>query len=327
MENGFLLVSTQEYFFLARTTEIRCRLSGELYSKRAEYLARLEFPLERIAPAVCEDILRSLEMLADAYCSTQIFVNLPSYSRLLVTKVTEVMACRTMIITPQIDNPSGAANLRQFEDGRHLVYYDPSRPKDIGDIVGITPPTGRMPRIAQAGWAEIARGHSLRSRLEKIISDARFLLEQGRIEFSSAWTSSDDTSVPVIGEFYYVLSFHGSFLCTDKDHRRLCHEKPGGFRPKVVLEFNESEAYLYFVDLASLMRRRLGLVGPAGDISERPEFLEKKLIPEKVRDHRFALRIGDNYLSADNDGFVRNDRSCCLDWEHYRLIRAEALPK
>ena len=301
---------------------------GNLYPKRAEYLARLEFPLERIAPAVCEDILRSLEMLADAYCSTQILVNLPSYSRLLVTKVTEVMACRTMIITPQIDNPSGAANLRQFEDGRHLVYYDPSRPKDIGDIVrhyAARPAECR--EIAQAGWAEIARGHSLRSRLEKIISDARFLLEQGRIEFSSAWTSSDDTSVPVIGEFYYVLSFHGSFLCTDKDHRRLCHEKPGGFHPKVVLEFNESEAYLYFVDLASLMRRRLGLVGPAGDISERPEFLEKKLIPEKVRDHRFALRIGDNYLSADNDGFVRNDRSCCLDWEHYRLIRAEALPK
>ena len=114
---------------------------------------------------------------------------------------------------------------------------------------------------------------------------------------------------------------------TDKDRKRLCHEKPGGIRPKVVLGFNGTEAYLHFVDLASLMRRRFGIVGPAGEISERPEFLGKKFILENVRDHKFALRIGDNYLSADNDGFVRNDRGCCLDWEHYRLIRAETLPK
>ena len=100
----------------------------------------------------------------------------------------------------------------------------------------------------------------------------------------------------------------------------------GGIRPKVILGFNGTEAYLHFVDLASLMRRRFEIVGPAGEISN-VRILRKKFILENVRDDKFALRIGDNYLSADNDGFVRNDRGCCLDWEHYRLIRAETLPK
>ena len=152
---------------------------GMMYPKRAEYVSRIGYPLNILPPVSDPDPLRSFERLADAYSSTRIFVNLPSYSRLLVTKVTEVMACRTMLVTPKVDHPSGARNMAQFTDGKHLVYYDSDRPGDIGEIVGhyLRSP-GELDAIATSGFEEVARAHTLAQRLAKIIADATILTER-----------------------------------------------------------------------------------------------------------------------------------------------------
>lgn len=149
---------------------------GSLYPKRVEYLRRIGFPLARMAPVSAPDPIRSFARLAEAYGSTRIFVNLPAYSRLLVTKVTEVMACGTMLVTPAMDHPSGLANMAQFEDGRHLVYYPPDRPAALAEILAhyLNTPAERE-AIAAAGRAEVVRAHSLRARLERMLSEAEAL--------------------------------------------------------------------------------------------------------------------------------------------------------
>jgi hypothetical protein len=152
---------------------------GMMYPKRAEYVSRIGYPLNILPPVSDPDPLRSFERLADAYSSTRIFVNLPSYSRLLVTKVTEVMACRTMLVTPKVDHPSGTLNMSQFTDGKHLVYYDSERPADIGDIVQhyLRSPN-ELDAIATAGFEEVLHAHTLSQRLKKIIADATSLTKR-----------------------------------------------------------------------------------------------------------------------------------------------------
>ena len=100
-------------------------------------------------------------------------MNLPAYSRLLVTKVTEVLACGTMLITPEMDHPSAVGNMGTFENGKHLVYYKPDRPQDIGGLIAhyLTHDDERA-RIAAAGSAEVRQHHSLEQKLAKVLQDA-----------------------------------------------------------------------------------------------------------------------------------------------------------
>jgi hypothetical protein len=149
---------------------------GSLYPKRVAFLQRLGIPLDRMAPVSDPDPIRSFALLAEAYASTRIFVNLPARSRLLVTKVTEVMACGTMLVTPAMDHPSALANMAQFEDGRHLVYYPPDRPERLAEILAHYREAGaERQAIAAAGRAAVVRAHSLRARLERMILEAEAL--------------------------------------------------------------------------------------------------------------------------------------------------------
>jgi hypothetical protein len=145
---------------------------GSMYPKRVEYLQNISADIAFLSVVFHDDRRQGFELLAASYCTTRIFLNLPSYSRLLVTKVTEVMACKVMLITPGIDHPSGRRNMAQFEDGKHLVYYDPERPQDIGEIIRhyIARPAERE-AIAEAGWRETLHAHTLRHRLERVIGD------------------------------------------------------------------------------------------------------------------------------------------------------------
>jgi hypothetical protein len=146
---------------------------GSLYPKRLDFIRRVDYPLARMVSVEGSTARQSFEMLAEAYCSTKIFVNLPAYSRLVVTKVTEVMACGTMLITPRLDHPSASGNMHPFKDRKHLVYYDPDAPTQIGSLVGyyLGHPAERQ-RIARAGRREVVRRHSLRQRLSGMIRDA-----------------------------------------------------------------------------------------------------------------------------------------------------------
>jgi len=145
---------------------------GSMYPKRLEYVKTLGCNLTYVYPVSDRDVLRSFQLLADAYSAIRIFVNLPSYSRLLVTKVTEVMACRTMLVTPAMDHSSAERNMIQFADRIHLVYYSPDRPQEVGEIVAhyLRNPA-ELDAIATAGWQEVTRGHTLRQRVETIIGD------------------------------------------------------------------------------------------------------------------------------------------------------------
>ena len=155
---------------------------GTLYPKRLEYLRETKFPITILPPIRDADPRRSFCRLAEAYASTRIFVNMPAYSRLLVTKVTEVMACRTMLVTPRIDHPSGRCNMLQFEDGKHLLYYDQDRPFELATLLEYyLHHPAEMEAIAAAGSDEIARSHTLAHRLRRIIADAeKFAGERGK---------------------------------------------------------------------------------------------------------------------------------------------------
>ena len=164
--------------FAPRPTAIRHEAAflGSLYPKRVEFLERLGMPLDRMAPVADPDPIRSFALLAEAYRSTRIFVNLPAYSRLLVTKVPEVMACGTLLLTPAMDHPSALANMAQFEDGRHLVYYPPDRPEVLAGLIAhYRHAAAERAAIAAAGRAEVVRAHSLRARLERLLADAEAL--------------------------------------------------------------------------------------------------------------------------------------------------------
>jgi spore maturation protein CgeB len=156
---------------------------GSLYQKRLDYIREVGFPISIIPPIHSDNPVQSFHLLAKAYNSTSIFVNMPAYSRLLVTKVTEVMACGTMLVTPAIDHPSGSKNMKQFEDGKHLVYYDQNK---SGDLLNILEYFRNHPAerdaIAAAGHEEITRRHTLEHRIDKILADAEVLV--GRVRKS-----------------------------------------------------------------------------------------------------------------------------------------------
>lgn len=144
-----------------------------MYKKRAEYIGRIGYPLVRIQSVTSNDVRKSFELLADAYCAPKIFVNLPAYSRLLVTKVTEVMACGTFLLTPRLDHPTAQRNMLPFENGRHLVYYDPEAPENLAAIIRhyLANPKERE-AIAAAGQVEVVENHAMHLPLMKIIQDA-----------------------------------------------------------------------------------------------------------------------------------------------------------
>jgi spore maturation protein CgeB len=154
---------------------------GSLYQKRLDYIRDIGFPISMIPPVHSDNPVQSFHLLARAYNSMSIFVNMPAYSRLLVTKVTEVMACRTMLVTPAIDHPSGLRNMEQFEDGKHLVYYDQNRPHDLLAILEYfrNHPVERD-AIAEAGWEEITRRHTLEHRIDRILEDANGFIKPER---------------------------------------------------------------------------------------------------------------------------------------------------
>ena len=144
-----------------------------MYRKRAEYIGKVGYPIVHMQSVSSPHVRTSFDLLADAYCSTKIFVNLPALSRLLVTKVTEVMACGTFLLTPRLDHPSAYRNMEPSEHRKHLVYYDPDDPGEIGRLVNyyLANPAERD-AIAAAGRAEVIKNHAMRLPLRNILDDA-----------------------------------------------------------------------------------------------------------------------------------------------------------
>jgi len=145
---------------------------GSLYAKRADYVRRINANIVHIQSVDDPDKRRSAELLAYACSTPKIFVNLPSLSRLMVTKVTEVIACGTFLLTPKIDHPSALQNMELFVDRRHLVYYDPERPEEIGPLIAhYLAHEDERNAIAATGLAEVQARHTFLQRVQRILSD------------------------------------------------------------------------------------------------------------------------------------------------------------
>jgi hypothetical protein len=146
---------------------------GTMYPKRAEYLRSLRIPISLLTPVSAWNTRRSFERLASAYSSTQIFLNLPALSRLLVTKVTEVMACRTMLLTPELDHPSALGNMAPFESGRHLVYYAANKPAQLAELIThYLEHDEEREAIAEAGYQSVVNHHNLEQSLTRILRES-----------------------------------------------------------------------------------------------------------------------------------------------------------
>jgi hypothetical protein len=97
-------------------------------------------------------------------------LNLPMLSCVTSTRVYEAMACKALTITPFRGNS-------EFIDGKHLVYYRDS-PADAMELMELHYDSNnvwsyslsdRGREIAEAGYQEVIKNHTLESRLEKIL--------------------------------------------------------------------------------------------------------------------------------------------------------------
>jgi hypothetical protein len=142
---------------------------GLLYGKRQKWLS--EAGIENLRMARVEangpmgtDVRWSALLLAESYRSFRVFLNLPTLSQLLVTKIYEVMACGVALVTPYVN-----ANCDVFENGKHLQYYE-NNPKGIIQQLLESPEYCRT--MAVQGMNEVHEKHSLKSRCEVLLASA-----------------------------------------------------------------------------------------------------------------------------------------------------------
>lgn len=155
---------------------------GLVYDKRAKFLDALSqcnIPAIRIGNVKVQDLagldpVENVQRLANNYRRIGVFFNLPAMSKLLVTKIYEVMACGTFVLTPMLANEKGIEqNMKPFHDREHLVYYRGANLVDVARALrhwSAPENQDEREKIAAAGCKEVHEKHSLRVRLETILS-------------------------------------------------------------------------------------------------------------------------------------------------------------
>jgi hypothetical protein len=296
--------------------------SGNLYPKRIEFLRRIDAQLKHVQAAQHRLPSRSVELLADAYNSTSIFVNLPALSRLLVTRVTEVMACRTMLITPKPDHQSALPNMNQFIDGKHLVYYDAEKPSQLGELIRYyLAHESEADSIAEAGWVEVSRSHTLEARLRKIIADVQF--DAGGLARLDMGILKRATMTPHLA----LVTHWGTVAYYDDATRTIRHALPADAPKNLFLQSDGLRARLVCVSHNLTNPRQLyfdpkvdwaepGLTQGTVCLYDRRAAFDCDL---EFKGGQVSIRHANNYLSADRDGMVRNDRSWLGEWELFEL--------
>jgi hypothetical protein len=159
---------------------------GLMYPKRqiyAQALSKYEIPPIRIGNVrgltdlMGYDYPGAAKLLASQYRRIKVFFNLPAMSQLLVSKVYEVMACGTFLVTPLLPTERGANNnLSLFETGKHLVYYRAGNlPAVVQALREWSSPDKDAERreIARAGCEIVHKNHSLEMRLTEILEKLR----------------------------------------------------------------------------------------------------------------------------------------------------------
>ncbi len=110
---------------------------GLIYPKRAAFLETLKPFLKGITLKLGNvqvldlsgvRIRESAALYADNLRKIKVFVNLPSLSELVVTKVYEALACGTFLITPTIPSQKNYDNILAH-------YYDPGKPGELAERI------------------------------------------------------------------------------------------------------------------------------------------------------------------------------------------------
>jgi glycosyltransferase involved in cell wall biosynthesis len=146
-----------------------CGFIGSVYPKREPFLSALAPLVTRIVSPFAEDELHTNLLLAHNYQTCKVFVNLPSLSQLLVTKVYEVMACGVPLLTPLLTGDA-VHNMQHFQSTGHLEYYDESNPAALKERIKYmiaNPSYSRL--LAQQGLEEIRRYHTLEQRMTQVL--------------------------------------------------------------------------------------------------------------------------------------------------------------
>jgi spore maturation protein CgeB len=153
---------------------------GLLYPKRQVFLKALaKHKIPPIRHGMCQIIdlhgyhrEESIRLLASNQRQIKVFFNLPSMSRLLVSKVVEVLATGTFLLTPML--PEGAKkNELLFESGVHLVYYSPSNLGYVAQLLrdwASPEKDAERQKISEAGCREVHAKHLLSHRLAEILA-------------------------------------------------------------------------------------------------------------------------------------------------------------
>jgi hypothetical protein len=118
---------------------------------------------------------------------------------------------------------------------------------------------------------------------------------------------------------YPLISCHGTVLFFDKEARRLRHGSPGSVPQNFLVNVIEGRCRLLHIDSVSAQTHQLQIINPQGHVRMSNEHsadfdLDVVMVSENV----VGLSFGNNFLSSDLDGVVRNDRAHCREWEHYR---------
>lgn len=149
---------------------------GSLYEKRRNLIAKYPSITVRGFKDFLTykyDISRSEYIHLTSKAS--VVLNLPTLSQLNSTRVYEAMACKALTITPLMGGAN--ENYSMFENGKHLMYYTESPVEALRCVETVH--TGinmwhyclsnEGQCIAEAGYQEVIKNHTLKQRLTKML--------------------------------------------------------------------------------------------------------------------------------------------------------------
>jgi hypothetical protein len=141
---------------------------GGMYPKRGEFHRHVSDIVQIIPNVTAPNEFVQAQALAEAYRHVDVFVNLPSLSRLHVTKVYEVMSVGTPLVTPVLDH-AAIGNMTEFQNGYHLFYYTGAN--HLREILAMLE---GMPSIKEVvgrqGAEEVQKRHLLQHKMETIVT-------------------------------------------------------------------------------------------------------------------------------------------------------------
>lgn len=166
---------------------------GMIYPKRQQYLEMLQrhWKPGRDPEIVCGSVhvvdingfayTDQANRLAMNYRRCKVFFNLPAYSELLVSKVAEVMACGTFILTPMLEK-SAEGNC-VFEHAKELAYYHPSNaPFVIQTVREFVQRDDMREQIAAAGMEIVHKSYSLKVQIPEILAKCNLVVKKEQIQ-------------------------------------------------------------------------------------------------------------------------------------------------